>query len=488
MELSGTLGGRYRLDEIVASGGMGTVARGHDEVLNRTVAIKLLLPELAKIPNTVERFQREARIAASLSHPGIAQVFDFGQDDGRPFIVMEHLDGEDLRSVLAREGRIAVSEAVEIVASAAEALDNAHRAGAVHRDIKPGNIFLTRDKVVKITDFGIARLANEAPLTATGTVLGTFAYAPPEQALGENVSPAGDIYSLGCVLFELVVGRPPFEGDSPAAIAMAHVSRPAPSARDTFREVPEQLDAVIAKSLSKDPPDRFASAGEMAVALRTALDPTTIEATVPAIHASEAPTVSLHTEPPTLTLPAGVRPRHRSAARGARIRPVVAVLILAAAILAVILSAGRLGPGSKISLPNWVGQQVDRARVQASELGLVIDSQSSEPSDRPAGEILRQEPPPGTALDRGDSVILILSSGPEDVLVPDVIDLDLEEAQKKLERFGFKASVIGETTPGRGKDGVVVAQDPTPGLLRPKGSTVGLTISRSEKGRHGGDD
>lgn len=491
--------GRYRLEEVIAVGGMGTVARAHDDVLHRTVAIKLLKEEYAADPGTVERFQREARIAASLSHPGIAHVFDFGQDNGRSFIVMEFLHGEDLRSRLLREGRLDTHEAVDIVARTADALAHAHQAGAVHRDIKPGNIFLTRSGEVKVTDFGIARAAAEAPVTATGTIIGTFLYLSPEQALGEPVTPASDLYSLGCVLLELLTGKPPFEGDSPAAISMAHVSKPPPSAHEVSPEVPAAVDAVIARSLSKDPADRYRNANEMASALRAAVAPAETSGPrgrVPSLEATSgaAPTVEAQRGPQTQVIESEVssksedkRRRRPRAAGIRRWRPAVAVGLLAVAVTAVVIAADRLGPSDTVKVPNWVEGRIEQARQEAAQLGLTLREQS-EGSFRPAGEVLRQSPAPGAEVSPGHSVELVVSSGGDLVVVPDVIGEKLEDAEGQLERSGFKAALATEVE-GKKEDLIVTAQDPTPGTIRPKGSTVTLTIAeRRGKGRGGGDD
>jgi serine/threonine-protein kinase len=246
---------------------MGTVMRGYDEVLERSVAIKFLRDDLAGDGPSAARFRREARIAASLAHPGIAQVYDLAEAEGRPFIVMELLDGTDLQALTGRGAVVDPGVAAGIVARAAEALGFAHAAGAVHRDVKPGNIVLTRAGAVKVTDFGIASAAQHTPLTESGVVMGTSWYVSPEQARGERATAASDVYALGCVLFQLLTGRPPYEAETSVAVAMAHVSDPVPSPVDVNPGVPPELDAIARRAMSKDPAHRYRDGTVMAAAI-----------------------------------------------------------------------------------------------------------------------------------------------------------------------------------------------------------------------------
>jgi serine/threonine-protein kinase len=494
-KISGKLLGRYSLAEVVGTGAMGIVFRAHDEVLDRTVAIKLLKDEFASDPATVERFRREALIAASLQHPGIAQVFDFGNENGRSFIVMEFLDGQDLRSMLASGKQLSVAAAAEIVARAAEALDHAHHAGTVHRDVKPGNIFITHSQQLKVTDFGIARAADRAPVTRSGTVVGTFQYLSPEQALGVPVSPVSDIYSLGCVLFELLTGRPPFDGDSLAALSMAHVTSPLPRAASINPSVPPELDAVVSKCLAKEPEHRFGSGVEMAAALRRAASLGTGEALAqelgsltspkPQIGTGAAETaVSASTLDATRVLGAETSTTPRRRRRSRSLRPLVAMAVLAAAIIAAVIIAN-MQDTSRVTVPQWVGENIDIANKQADDLGLLI-SEKPEDSDRPAGEILRQDPVSDEQVAKGAVVTLFVSRGPDQVAIPLVIGLKLDDAKERLNTYGFLVEVVGDS---RGRNPQVTAQDPGPGTSRPKGSTVRLTISsQEEKGRNKDED
>lgn len=267
MVIGTVLSERYRLDERIASGGMGSVYAATDERLQRKVAVKLLKEGLAEDPTFIERFRREARAAGALSHPNIAGVYDFGADDRCHYMVMELANGKDLARVLREEGPLDPERAAHITAQIAAALEHAHAAGVVHRDIKPPNVILDDSDKVKVTDFGIARAAGDATLTATGSVLGSAHYISPEQAGGAEVGPATDIYSLGIVLYEMLTGTVPFTGDSIIAVAMRHVSDEVPAPSDLRKDIPPYIDHSVRRATAKDPRDRFQSAAEFRAAL-----------------------------------------------------------------------------------------------------------------------------------------------------------------------------------------------------------------------------
>jgi eukaryotic-like serine/threonine-protein kinase len=267
------IAGRYELEEIVGSGGMSSVYKAHDDQLERYVALKVLHPHFGDDEEYVERFRREARAVARLSHPNIVTVIDRGQADGRQFIVFEYIDGENLKEILEREGPLPVRRAVELGLQIADGLAFAHQHGIVHRDVKPQNVLVAPTDEAKVTDFGIARsLDVERGVTQTGTVLGTSNYLSPEQASGRPVTPATDVYSLGVVLYELLTGVVPFTGQNLVAVAMQHVHEPAPSVLERRPDVPLRLAAAIERALEKDPADRFVSMDAFAAELRRCLD------------------------------------------------------------------------------------------------------------------------------------------------------------------------------------------------------------------------
>ncbi|WP_022902555.1 protein kinase, partial [Curtobacterium sp. B8] len=286
-----TFGGRYQLSSRVAIGGMGEVWQATDLVIGRTVALKILKDEYLGDPGFLERFRAEARHAALVNHEGIANVFDYGEEDGSAYLVMELVPGEALSTMIEREHTLPVDKVLDIVAQTANALQAAHAVGLVHRDIKPGNLLITPDGRVKITDFGIARIADQVPLTATGQVMGTVQYLSPEQASGHPASPSTDIYSLGIVAYECLAGRRPFTGESQVAIAMAHINEQPPALP---ADVPEPVAALVMSCIAKKPADRPATAANLARAAQALRRGDVAAATVAVPMLAEAGTVAFN--------------------------------------------------------------------------------------------------------------------------------------------------------------------------------------------------
>ena len=329
------IAGRYELEELVGTGGMSSVFRAHDTQLDRRVAVKILHEHYAADPEYLERFRREARAVARLSHPNIVTVIDRGEDGGRQFIVFEHVDGENLKELVTRTGRLPVRRALELALATADGLSFAHEQGLVHRDVKPQNVLLSREGDVKVTDFGIARsLDVEHGVTQTGTVLGTGEYLAPEQASGKPVSPATDVYSLGVVLWELLAGDLPFVGENFVAVALRHVNEPPPDLRGRRPDVSPRLAAAVERALAKDPAHRFPTMAAFARELRACL--AELEGDIaPLPDDSELTLVRppAHAPPP----PAPVRRRSR---RRPLAWALLALPVAAAAFLAVLLLGG----------------------------------------------------------------------------------------------------------------------------------------------------
>jgi serine/threonine-protein kinase len=330
---------RYELEELVGTGGMSSVFRARDRQLERRVAIKILHQHYAEDPEYLERFRREARAVAKLSHPNIVTVIDRGDDDGRQYIVFEHVEGENLKELVIRSGRLPVRRALELALAVADGLAFAHNHGLVHRDVKPQNVLLNRDGEVKVTDFGIARsLHVEQGVTQTGTVLGTGEYLAPEQASGKPVSPATDVYSLGVVLWELLAGDVPFVGENFVAIALRHVNEPPPSLRERRPDVSPRLEAAVNRALAKDPAQRFPSMSAFAKELRACL----AEAEGAPVPVEEDLAMTLVT-PPQHAPPPSARPRSRRRGRSRRrlaLSVLLALVVAGAAFAAVLLLGG----------------------------------------------------------------------------------------------------------------------------------------------------
>jgi serine/threonine-protein kinase len=350
--------GRYELEELVGEGGMSSVYRAYDTVLERRVAIKVLHEHFSRDPEYVERFRREARAIARLAHPNVVTVIDRGEWEDRQFIVFEHVAGENLKAVIERKGPLPVDSAVRLACQIGRALAFAHQLGIVHRDVKPHNVLVDATGTAKVTDFGIARaLDADDALTATGTVLGTGQYLSPEQANGERGDERSDQYSLGVVAYELLTGEPPYSGDSMMAVAMRHVRDPVPSVRNRRPDVPEQVDAVVAKAMAKRPEDRFASMEAMTAALESSLAASGGGAR---IREQDEDTGIVPPRRPVAqpaTVATRVAPPRRSGLR------VAGALLVAAVVLVGVLLALELG--FEGSIPGFGGDEPTPVRVNA---------------------------------------------------------------------------------------------------------------------------
>jgi eukaryotic-like serine/threonine-protein kinase len=359
MVVGDLVGERYELEELVGTGGMSSVYRAHDRLLDRKVALKVLHPQYTDDDEYVERFRREARAVARLSHPNIVTVIDRGEDDGRQFIVFEYVDGENLKALIERSGALPVETAVSLAHQIARALAFAHDEGLVHRDVKPQNVLLNGDGRAKVTDFGIARsLDVQHGMTQTGTVLGTSDYIAPEQAQGQTISAQTDVYSLGVVLYELLTGDVPFPGENFVAVAMRHINEPPPSVRERRSDVSPRLDAALRRAMAKDPHDRFPSmdafCAELAICLKELeRDGYDEGATVvsPAVRPPGAP-YAAHRPPP--------RPRRR-----VPWLPLLLAALLAAAAVAAAVVAWQRSQDSPTSTPHVTAA----AQVQLTGVG-----------------------------------------------------------------------------------------------------------------------
>jgi eukaryotic-like serine/threonine-protein kinase len=493
------LGGRYELDGIVGRGGMAEVFRARDIRLDRVVGVKTLRDDLARDQTFQARFRREAQSAASLNHPSIVAVYDTGEDMVGslpvPYIVMEFVDGRTLRDLLKDNRRLLPERALEITDGVLRALDYSHRNGIVHRDIKPGNVMLTRSGDVKVMDFGIARAVADSQLTMTQTaqVIGTAQYLSPEQARGERVDARSDLYSTGCLLYELLTGRPPFTGDSPVAIAYQHVKEEPVPPSQIDPEVPAWADAIVLKAMQKDPADRYQSAGEMRNDIQRALSGAPLAAPMPAAYGAgtrrmgaAGTQVAGRTTaiPPYQYGPSGYGPEGMGPdgePKRHRVWPWVALATVVVVLIAVIFLLKFIGGGSGgVAVPNVVGESLVKAESTLVKQGFQIGTTTPRASTAQAkGNVISTSPGFGSTEPKNTKINIVYSSGPaapKGVTVPDVIGKGTAAAQNELSGDGFKVKTVTAQQAGT-NPGTVYNQSPLAGTVLRSGSTVTITVT-----------
>ncbi|RLK24410.1 serine/threonine-protein kinase [Micromonospora sp. M71_S20] len=489
------LGGRYQVGELLGYGGMAEVHRGRDLRLGRDVAIKMLRTDLARDATFQMRFRREAQNAASLNHPAIVAVYDTGEEtaptgETLPFIVMEFVNGRTLKEVLGVEGRLQPRRALEICADMCAALEFSHRHGIIHRDIKPGNVMLTQTGQVKVMDFGIARaLASGATtMTQTSAVIGTAQYLSPEQARGEAVDARSDVYAAGCVLFELVCGHPPFVGDSPVSVAYQHVREAPPTPSDINPDVNPAVDAIVLKALSKNPLNRYQSAGEMRADLLRAAAGRPVMAT-PVLPQEEttqlAPAGAGYAgapgAPQTRQMPARVGDPRRRKASSWLIATFAAVGVLAVIALAAALLSQRDGD-DRTTVPTVTGLTQQEAFARIEQANLVPKEGDQVFGTCQKGQVVNQDPPANSPLEANRDVVVRVCGGVEMKTIPtDLVGSTYEGAKKRLEEAGFK--VDKKEKDNAEKEGIVLEVSPEPGKQVAAKSTVTLTVSRGNVGK-----
>jgi serine/threonine-protein kinase len=457
---------------------MAEVLRGRDVRLGRDIAVKILRPDLARDPAFQARFRREAQSAASLNHPAIVAVYDTGEDtkDGMttPYIVMEYVEGRTLREVLQTEGGVMPTRALEIVAGVCSALQYSHAAGIIHRDIKPANVMLTPSGAIKVMDFGIARAvtAAAATMTQTAAVIGTAQYLSPEQARGEVVDARSDIYSTGCLLYELLTGRPPFVGDSPVSVAYQHVREDAVPPSGLMPDIEPSVDAIVMKALAKNPANRYQTAAEMQADITRALSGRPVLATPVLI---DEPTQVIAPAAADATL--SVRPARRE---HYALKSLVYVLLFGAVGAMVFGGVYELRKSfattatKSVNVPNLIGLTQQQADAAVMAKGLVpIDKKAN--NSKPVGTVFDQSPIALAEARPNSSVTISVSLGAAPVPVPSLVGSTVDGATATLRAQGF---TVGLITPkdGTTPKGQVISSNPAIGVKAPYGSAVQLTV------------
>ena len=508
-EFPQVLAGRYEIRDLIGRGGMAEVHLGYDKRLSRIIAIKLLRSDIAGDPTFQARFRREAQSAAALNHPTIVAVYDSGEEEittpngstrSVPYIVMEYVEGHTVRELLGDGEAVPIPEAVEITTGVLDALEYSHRAGIVHRDIKPGNIMLTSTGAVKVMDFGIARAMEDSSATVTQThaVVGTAQYLSPEQARGEIVDARSDLYSTGCLLYELLTGQPPFTGDSAVAIAYQHVREIPKPPSSLAADVPESLDRVVLKALAKTRDDRYQDAAHMRTELLAAERGMAVSApatdtwqSTTAMPSATAPSPAVPAPPPSAAPPQAGPEKAAEDKRPRRrwwVWLLLIILLILAGTLIGMFASGRF-PGGKPSptpsptataatVPDVSGMSEDDAKTAIEDLGLTFvkgDDVSSDTVDE--GLAVSSDPGAGTSAVLGADVTVSFSSGSATVKVPDVTGMTQSEARKEIENANLAwGDVTAEDSPGT-QAGRVIRSNPAPDTSVSRGETVSVVVS-----------
>jgi serine/threonine-protein kinase len=485
------LGDRYEVGQVIGRGGMAEVHEGADTRLNRRVAIKILRPDLARDPQFQDRFRREAQAAAGLNHPNVVAVFDTGEQQiGEhlvPYIVMEYVDGVTLQHMLTNGPRIMPERSLEITAGILAALDYAHRHGIVHRDIKPANIMINAHGDAKVMDFGIARAMSDAvtSVTASSAVMGTAQYLSPEQAKGETVDARSDIYAAGCVMYELLTGRPPFTGETAVSIAYQHVNELPKPPSQVDSAISATLDAVVLHALAKHPSQRYQTAAEMRSDVERVMAGMPVAVAVAAAEISTVPTVAIPlsdtTVMPRIQEQVAVPSVQNKPKRG---RWIAFGLLATLAIAGMGLFAIKLfGGNTGIQAPTLVGLSVTDATQTLTDAKLKLGTQTpqNDPSAAP-GTVLSQKPEAGTTINEGSAIDVVVSAGQAKATVPDLSSAkSQDDANKILGDAGLKLGTITQKDSPTNIDvpaaGTVLSQSPAAATSVEAGSAVNVTIS-----------
>jgi len=452
---------RYEILEILGEGGMAFVYKARDMQLERLVAIKTLKPNYVNQETFVDRFKREAKTAANLNHPNIVQIFDWGIED-EPYFVMEYIEGNTLTSIIAKNRTISLSDILFIGAQVSNGLHAAHQKGLVHRDIKPGNIMITPDGKVKVTDFGIVSLQNEeSDITKTGSILGTASYISPEQAQGKPVSIESDLYSLGTVLYELITGKAPFSGDSPISTATKHLTEKPEKPSLFRRDIPKGVETAILKLLEKATYDRFKSAEDLRATLLQQRKALQSEQTRENLVDLTNPKVKLRFTLPALIMSIGV---------------VFGTIWTLTQVFDGLPIDG--GAPTLIEIPDLTGSEQSQALEDLQNLGFKVGIENSADASVPAGSVIRTQPQSNMKINPDSLVTIIVSVGPEAFPIPYVLDIETERAIYVVEESGFTLGQLLEVNDENIPRGFVISQNPVAGTKMSPGASVDLVVSK----------
>lgn len=466
--------GRYKIIEKVGGGGMADVYKAEDQVLGRTVALKILHKQFASDEGFLERFRREAQAAAKLTHPNIVSIYDVGEEGGVHFIVMEFVHGMTLKKLIQKDAPMSTEKVVHVSMQIAKAMEFAHEHEIIHRDIKPQNVIITDNGEIKVTDFGIARAGATSTMTRTGAVMGTAHYISPEQAQGNIVGPTTDIYSLGVVMYEMATGELPFRGENPVSVALKHINDTPMPPRSVFGDIPISLEAVIIKSMAKNPNERYRSAEAVRDDLKRVIEGLPVKMVGAAMPAAG--------DASDMTRTMAAQNGRPSAAKGQRKPKKALIAAIIAVILILLLGAGALAyslmSGPSIVVPDLKGKTLSQAQQTLDAVGLKLKVEKEVSNDKVApGRVISQDPTAGEKMKKDGTVTVVMSKGLETVASPDLAGKTEAEATSALKKAGLMLGKVDSGFSDTVAEGQVMAQSPKAGARVEKGGAVDITIS-----------
>jgi serine/threonine protein kinase len=465
--LNGTiLGSRYELIEIIGEGGMSTVYKARCRILDRIVAIKILKDEFSLDKNFVEKFKTEALSAASISHPNIVNIYDVGQENDVHYIVMEYVDGKTLKDIIRQNAPLQVEQALDIAIMVCDGVHHAHEKGIIHRDIKPHNILITEQGMVKVADFGIAQAVSSGTITYGNNIVGSVHYISPEQARGEAINRTTDIYSIGCIIYEMLTGKVPFDADSPITVALRHINDEAPSPISINSNIPKALEGIIYKAMEKIPAHRFQTAQEMRNALLNVHQGSSVEYAGKRMNNRISP---------------GLEERDETVVKKRKLRP-VGIALIAIAIVGLLsgvlyMMGGNIF-GKEVAVPDIVSMNIKQADDELSQLGLVMNVIARQSDDTVEKDVvISQDPIKGRKVKTGRQINVVISDGSAQVKVPNIVGVDIKEAGTRLASKGLNLGDVQEVSDEKYAAGMVISQKPAVDASVKSGTKVDVVVS-----------
>jgi len=471
--LEGTvLGGRYELIEIIGDGGMSTVYKARCRILDRIVAVKIPKDEYSKDKSFVEKFKTEALSAARISHPNIVNIYDVGQENDIHYIVMEYVDGKTLKDVIRKEAPLSVEQAVDIAIMICDGVHHAHEKGIIHRDIKPHNILITGHGMVKVADFGIARAVSTGTITYGNNIVGSVHYLSPEQARGEALNITTDIYSIGCILYEMLTGRVPFDADSPITVALKHINEAPPSPRSINDAIPPALEGIIFRAMEKIPSHRFQTAQEMRNALLN-------------LHIGDMTEYKGQRRGDRNVIESLFEANDGTKVKKRRIKP-MGIALIAIAIIGLLsgvlfMTGGNIF-GKEVAVPDIVGMNITKADTELSKLGLVMNVTLHQSSDKVEKDaIISQDPAKGRKVKAGRLINVVISDGSDQIKVPNITGLSIKDAGTRLANKGLNLGEPQEAYDEKYDAGIIISQKPVADASVNSGTSVSVVVSKGKQ-------